>query len=87
MSDPLIRACDDYVVIEPGKDEFFLSAEETLEWLVSWLERLEKLPKDLENQPSTTAAAKRLIDTACDLEINPGVKVKWFAVRLDPPEV
>ena len=87
MSDPLIRACDDYVVIEPGKDEFFLSAEETLEWLVSWLERLEKLPKDLENQPSTTAAAQRLIDTACDLEINPGVKVKWFAVRLDPPEV
>ena len=87
MSDPLIRACDDYVVIEPGKEEFFLTSEETLKWLASWLERVEKLPKDLEDQPTTAAAAKRLIDTACDLEINPGVKVKWFAVRLDPPEV
>ena len=86
MSDPLIRACDNYVVIEPGKEEIFLTAKETLQWLKSWLEQLEKLPQDLSNQPSLTAAAKRLIDTACDLEIKPGVKVKWFAVRLDPPE-
>ncbi len=86
MSDPLIRACDDYVVIEPGKDEIFLTEQETLKWLTTWLEQLEKLPQDLSDQPSVSAAAKRLIDTACDLEIKPGVKVKWFAVRLDPPE-
>ena len=86
MSDPLIRACDNYVVIEPGKDEIFLTSQETLKWLKSWLEQLEQLPQDLANQPSLTEAAKRLIDTACDLEIKPGVKVKWFAVRLDPPE-
>ena len=86
MSDPLIRACDDYVIIEPGKHETFLSAQETLQWLISWLEQLEKLPEDLADQPSTMAAAQRLIDTACDLEIKPGFKVKWFAVRLDPPD-
>ncbi len=86
MSDPLIRSCDDYVVIEPGKDETFLNAEQTLQWLKNWLDQLDKLPQDLSDQPSTQAAAKRLIDTACDLEIQPGFKVKWFAVRLDPPE-
>ncbi len=86
MSDPLIRACDHYVVIEPGKDEAFLSAEDTMQWLILWLKRLETMPEDLQDQPSNSAAAKRLIDTACDLEIKPGIKIKWFAVRLDPPE-
>ena len=86
MSDPLIRACDDYVIIEPGKPEAFLNAEDTLKWLTDWLNQLETLPQDLKSQPSTKEAAKRLLDTACDLEIKPGFKVKWFAVRLDPPE-
>ncbi len=85
MSDPLIRACDDYIVMEPGKDEKFLNKEGTKEWLITWLEQLEELPKDLEDQPSLDAAAIRLLDTACDLEIKPGFILQWFAVRLDPP--
>ena len=85
MSDPLIRACDDYVVIEPGKPEKFLSSEETRSWLISWLKRIKKLPKDLQEQPSITAAANRLLDTACELEIKPGFNLQWFAVRLEPP--
>ena len=85
MSDPLIRACDDYVVIEPGKPEKFLTAQETHLWLKGWLESLEKLPEDLEGQSSTTAAARRLLDTACDLEIKPGFNLQWFAIRLVPP--
>ena len=85
MSDPLIRACDDFVILEPGKPEKFLSAEETKKWLKSWLNQLAQLPQDLQDQPSTTAAAIRLLDTACELEIKPGFKLQWFAVRLDPP--
>ena len=85
MSDPLIRACDNYVVMEPGKPEHFLNSQETKIWLMSWLEKLDKLPQDLQEQPSISAAAKRLLDTACDLEIKPGFKLQWFAVRLDPP--
>ena len=86
MSDPLIHACDDYVVLEPGKREEFLNKKETLLWLEGWLKRLSKLPEDLQTQPSPTAAAQRLLDTACDLEIRPGFNLQWFAVRLDPPE-
>ena len=85
MSDPLIRACEDYVVLEPGKPEKFLTLEETKSWLISWLNHAETLPQDLQNQPSIAAAANRLIDTACDLEIKPGFTLQWFAVRLDPP--
>ena len=41
---------------------------------------------DLKDQPSTKAAAKRLLDTACDLQIKPGFTVQWFAIRLNPPD-
>ena len=85
MSDPLIRACDDYVVLEPGKPEQLLSAADTLTWLSDWLRSLDQLPADLRNQPTVQAAAQRLLDTACDLEISPGITLQWFAVRLEPP--
>ncbi len=86
MSDPLIRACDDYVILEPGSEERFLNAKETLSWLRSWLEQLDHLPEDLQDQPTINHAAQRLLDTACDLEIKPGFTLQWFAVRLDPPD-
>jgi hypothetical protein len=85
MSDPLIRALDDYVVLEPGKPEQLLSAADTLTWLSGWLRSLDQLPADLADQPDVEAAAQRLIDTACDLEVSPGVNLQWFAVRLEPP--
>ena len=43
------------------------------------------MPADLEDLPDPAAAAQRLLDTACDLEISPGVTLQWFAVRLEPP--
>lgn len=85
MSDPLIRACDDYVVLEPGKPEQMLSAADTLTWLSEWLRRLDRMPDDLQGQPSVDQAAQRLLDTACDLEISPGITIQWFAIRLDKP--
>jgi hypothetical protein len=85
MSDPLIRACDHYVVLEPSQPERILSASDTLKWLQGWLESLDALPQDLQSQPSVTAAAQRLLDTACDLQVGPGLSLQWFAVRLDPP--
>ena len=42
MSDPLIRECDHYVVIEGSKQEKFLNHDQTIEWLKSWLDNLEK---------------------------------------------
>ncbi len=86
MSEPLIRSNDHYVILEPGKDEEFLSAKETLHWLESWLEKLDELPEDLNKKNSLAVVAQHLIDTACDLEIQPGFTIQWFAVRLDPTD-
>jgi hypothetical protein len=85
MSDPLIRACDDYVVLEPGKPEQLLDVPNTLAWLSRWLQTMDQLPADLADLSSVEVAAQRLLDTACDLELSPGVSIQWFAVRLEPP--
>lgn len=85
MSDPLIRELDHYVVLEPGCPEQLLSAAETLLWLVRQLERLPVLPPDLAGLNDAPSRARRLLETACELELEPGVAVQWFAIRLEPP--
>ena len=85
MSDPLIRAMDNYIVLVPDQSEQLLDREETLLWLHSWLNNFDELPLDLACKSSLEEAAQHLLDTACDLEIKPGFTVQWYAVRLDPP--
>lgn len=85
MSDPLIRELDHYVVLEPGRPQVMLSAAETLEWLEGQVAQLVALPPDLLTLPDATARARRLLETACELELEPGVVVQWFAIRLEPP--
>ncbi len=84
MSDPLLRELDHYVVLEPGADERILSAAETLGWLQGHLASLHPLPGDLASIADPVDRAGRLLDTACELEIAPGLAVQWFAVRLEP---
>lgn len=85
MSDPLIRECDHYVVLEPGAGaERILSAADTLDWLQTQLATLELLPADLSDLADDRARAERLLETACELELAPGQAIQWFAVRLEP---
>ena len=44
-----------------------------------------QLPPDLSALPSAAAQAQRLLETACELELEPGMVVQWFAIRLEPP--
>ena len=83
MPDPLIREVDNYVVLEPGKEEKFLSAKETLQWIFHWLSVLDELPSDLKEKSSLQIAAQHLLDTSCDLQIKKGFTIQWFAIRLD----
>ena len=85
MSDPLIRELDHYVVLEPGKPEQLLSVAETLAWLEQQVSSLESIPEDLSGLVTTADQAQRLLETACELELQPGVTVQWFAIRLEPP--
>lgn len=88
MSDPLLRALDHYVVLEPPAAERILTAAETLTWLSAALAGLEaggSLPADLVALADNKARALRLLETACELELAPGRSVSWYAVRLEPP--
>jgi hypothetical protein len=85
MSDPLIREMDHYVVLEPGGEEAILSSEETRTWLARHLSSLAEAPADLAHLSSVEAQADRLLETACELELAPGMPIQWFAVRLDRP--
>lgn len=85
MSDPLLRELDHYVVLEPGGSECILTAAETRQWLVRQLACLDVLPPDLAALSEPQQRAERLLETACELELAPGLVVQWFAVRLEPP--
>jgi hypothetical protein len=84
MSDPLIRELDHYVVLDPAVGEKILSAAETRHWLAEQLQRLKQLPADIAAVGGLPQQVEWLIDTACALEIEPGLTVQWFAVRLEP---
>ncbi|MFN6340210.1 MAG: chlororespiratory reduction protein 7 [Cyanobacteriota bacterium] len=86
MSDPLLREMDHYVVLEPGGEETILSAEETRAWLAGHLSSLPRPPADLAHLPEVGAQADRLLETACELELAPGMAIQWFAVRLERPD-
>jgi len=85
MSDPLLRELDHYVVLEPGAAERILSREETLAWLEHQLAGLAEPPADLRGLGAPGEWALRLLETACELELEPGCRISWFAVRLEPP--
>jgi hypothetical protein len=85
MADPLLRELDHYVVLEPAGAEQILTAAETLAWLEEHLLRLAAVPVDLADLADGAAQARRLLDTACELELGPGLAIRWFAVRLEPP--
>ncbi|MEY4297953.1 MAG: hypothetical protein RLZZ423_1132 [Cyanobacteriota bacterium] len=85
MSDPLIRERDHYVVLEPGRPEQLLSAADTRRWLETQLGALAEVPADLRSLADPAARAERLLETACELELEPGVVVQWFAIRLERP--
>jgi hypothetical protein len=85
MSDPLLRELDHYVVLEPAGREQILTAQDTLDWLVVHLDSLDQVPTDLAVLATPHQRAQRLLETACELELEPGRAIQWFAVRLEPP--
>ena len=73
------------MVLEPGGGERILSAAETLQWLEGQLAAMAAPPADLADLPGPRLQAERLLETACQLELEQGRSIQWFAVRLDPP--
>jgi hypothetical protein len=84
MTDPRLYESDTYVVLEPGQTEKFLSQEEMLAKLEGILaERQADLPRDVEKFASVPEQAKYLLESSCELEIEAGLSLQWFMVRLE----
>ena len=84
MTDPRLYESDTYVVLEPGQAEQFLDQAEMLAKLEGILaQRQEELPRDLEKFASVAEQAQYLLETACELELAPGLSLQWYMVRLE----
>ncbi len=84
MPDPMMYQQDDFVVLEPNQQEQFVTASELLEKLKIVLAKSQQqLPQELQNFSSIEEQANYLIDTSCELVLEPGQYLQWYAVRLE----
>lgn len=84
MVDALLYHEDAYVLLEPNCPERFLTPAEMLTYLEALIDRYpDSLPAGTRDRGDRTAQAQHLLDTACELETEPGLAVQWYVVRLE----
>jgi hypothetical protein len=84
MPDSIMYSGDAYVVLEPNQPEQFLSPAELLERLKAVLAtRQDDLPRDLQKFSDLEVQAKYLMETSCELDVEPGQYLQWYVVRLE----
>ncbi len=82
MSNPLIRASDHYVLLEPDSKERIVSKQEAILWLKNWLSKTETIYQSIEDPDQDFF--EELLESTYELEIKLGYVIKWFAVRIEP---
>ena len=84
MSNPLIRASDHYVLIEPDSKEKIVSKQEAIVWLKDWLSKTESQIIYQNIEDPDQEFLEEFLESTYELEIKPGYVIKWFAVRIEP---
>ena len=84
MSNPLIRSVDHFVLLEPEKEERIVDKEEAIKWLKNWLAKVDLPTINQKEDFEKKEDILNLLEDTCELEINHGYVIKWFAVRIDP---
>jgi hypothetical protein len=84
MTDPRLYEHNHFVVLEPNQPEQFLTTEEMLAKLQTILAAHQNdLPRDLQGFSSIAEQAQYLLDSSCELNLDPGHYFQWYAVRLE----
>ncbi|MEO8893958.1 MAG: chlororespiratory reduction protein 7 [Coleofasciculaceae cyanobacterium] len=84
MPDSIMFQEDAFVVLETNQPEQILTPEELLTKLKAILaNRQDDLPRDLQKFADLEAQAKYLMDTSCELDMEPGEYLQWYVVRLE----
>lgn len=84
MPDSIMYSEDAYVLLEPNQPEQFLTPAELLERLKTVLAtRQDDLPRDLQKFSDLEVQAKYLMETSCELDVEPGQYLQWYVVRLE----
>ena len=84
MSNPLIRASDNYVLLEPDSTEKIVSKQEAILWLKNWLSKTETQTIYQNIDDPDQEFFEELLESTYELEIKLGYVIKWFAVRIEP---
>ena len=84
MSNPLIRASDHYVLLEPDSKEIIVSKKEAILWLKNWLSKTETQTIYQNIEDPDEEFFEELLESTYELEIKFGYVIKWFAVRIEP---
>ena len=84
MSNPLIRASDHYVLLEPDSEEKIVSKQEAILWLKNWLSKTETKTIYQNIDHPDQKFFEELLESTYELEIKLGYVIKWFAVRIEP---
>ena len=84
MSNPLIRASDHYVLLEPDSEEKIVSKQEAILWLKNWLSKTETQTIYQNIEDPDQEFFEELLESTYELEIKLGYVIKWFAVRIEP---
>lgn len=84
MPDSIMFQEDAFVVLETNQPEQILTPEELLAKLKAILAtRQDDLPRDLQKFADIGAQAKYLMETSCELDMEPGEYLQWYVVRLE----
>ena len=83
MSNPLIKSVDHFVLLEPNRKERIVSRQEAVEWLKHWISKTDTSTIYQNDVFSDEKKISKFLEDTCELEIEPGYKIKWFAVRID----
>lgn len=84
MSDSIMFSGDSFVVLEADQPEQVLSPEELFEKLKAILsDRQSDLPRDLQRFDSVDAQAQHLMESSCELDVEPGQFLQWYVIRTE----